>query len=98
MTPDTAQVMVRVVAVGVVTWRLFTGPGAITGGSVTGGSVGMGPTVVGSAVVGSVVVGEAIVGSIGVVMAMGGTEKQTNTKVKETLWSLGDKKGTHAVH
>ena len=27
MTPDTVQVMVRVVAVGVVTWRLFTGPG-----------------------------------------------------------------------
>ena len=74
MTPATVQVMARVVAVGVVTWRLFTGPGAITGGSVTGGSVVMGPTVVGSAVVGSVVVGEAIVGSIGVVMAMGGAE------------------------
>ena len=71
MTPDTAQVMVRVVAVGEVTWR-FTGPGA-----VTGGSVGMGSAVVGSAVVGSVVVGEAIVGSIGVVMAVGGAEKQT---------------------
>ena len=79
MTPDTVHVMVRVVAVGEVTWRSFTGPGAVTGGSVTGGSVaggsvGMGPTVVGSAVVGSVVVGEAIVGSIGVVMAMGGAE------------------------
>ena len=74
MTPDTVHVMVRVVAVGAVTWRSFTGPGAVTGGSVTGGSVGMGPTVVGSAVVGSVVVGEAIVGSIGVVMAMGGAE------------------------
>ena len=28
MDPDTVQVMVRVVAVGVVTWRLLTGPGA----------------------------------------------------------------------
>ena len=27
MTPDTVQVMVRVVSVGVVTWRLLTGPG-----------------------------------------------------------------------
>ena len=54
--------MVRVVAVGKVTWRSFT---------VTGGSVGMGPAVEGSAVVGS-----AIVGSVGVVMAVGGAEKQ----------------------
>ena len=48
MTPDTVQVMVRVVAVGAVTWRLFTGPGTITGGSV-------GVAVVGAAVMGAVV-------------------------------------------
>ena len=77
MTPDNAQVMVRVVAVGEVTWRLLTGPGTVTGGSVS---------------MGSAVEGSAVVGSVGVVMAMGGAEKQTNTKVKETLWSLGDKR------
>ena len=30
MNPDTVQVIRRVVAVGVVTWRLFTGPGGGT--------------------------------------------------------------------
>ena len=72
MNPDTVQVMARVVAVGEVTWRLFTGPGTVTGGSVTGGSVGMGPAVVGSAVV-----GPAMVGSVGVVMAVGGADEKT---------------------
>ena len=66
MTPDTVQVMVRVVAVGDVTWRLFTGPGA-----VTGGSVGMGPAVV----------GPAIVGSVGVVMAVGGADGEKNSAI-----------------
>ena len=70
MTPDTVQVMARVVAVGEVTWRLFTGPGA-----VTGGSVGMGPAVVGPAVV-----GPAIVGSVGVVMAVGGADEKTTQR------------------
>ena len=60
MDPNTVQVMVRVVAVGEVTWRLLTGPG---GGIV--GVVGAGVVVVGVAagvvVVGAVVVGAAVV-------------------------------------
>ena len=43
MDLDTVQVMVRVVAVGVVTWRLFTwlGGGGVVGGAVVGAAVVM---------------------------------------------------------
>ena len=46
--PNTVQVMVRVVAVRVVTWRLLTGPGGVASERVVTAMVG----VVGGAIVG----------------------------------------------
>ena len=58
MNPDTVQVIVRVVAVGEVTWRLLTGPGE---GYEAADVLTMGAVMVGAAMVGTAVVGTAVV-------------------------------------
>ena len=59
MNPDTVQVMVRVVSVGEITWRLFTGPGEEYDAAdvlTVGAALVVGTVVIGAAMVGTAVV------------------------------------------
>ena len=95
MTPDTVQVMVRVVAVDVVTCRLLTWPGgggivgvvgvAVVGVVVVGVAAGV-VVVVGAAVVGVVVVGAVVVGAA-VVMEEAG--KKLYEPLHSVTYSIG---------